>query len=123
MIAANELRIGNWVYYGESIRAVTAIHDSPQRKCVGVDNMITELNIIKPIPLTPEIMRNSGFVVKLDCGICEHDALPVDINFKGNEFEAYINDEAGYKICDIQFVHQLQNLYFALTGQELEIKL
>ena len=24
--------------------------------------------------------------------------------------------------CNIKFVHQLQNLYFALTGEELEIK-
>jgi hypothetical protein len=29
---------------------------------------------------------------------------------------------AGKFICNIEHIHQLQNLYFALTGEELEIK-
>ena len=26
-----------------------------------------------------------------------------------------------FKLCEVKYVHQLQNLYFALTGKELEL--
>ena len=35
---------------------------------------------------------------------------------------AYIQNGLGFSIKYPEFVHQLQNLYFALTGQELKIK-
>lgn len=50
---------------------------------------------IQPIPLTNEIRKKAGDFV----------------DFSANHYD------------HIQYVHQLQNLYFALTGEELNINL
>lgn len=114
-----ELRIGNLIYYGESIRKITAIGDSPQRKFIGVDNMITDLVVIKPIPLTPEILKKykggtnyfiiGQYFLLQDMGGWHFDYI--DDDNRGDRAIAYPN-----------FVHQLQNVYFALTNEELMIE-
>lgn len=74
--------------------------------------------ILNPIPLTEEIL--------LKCGSCLDRAYyiltPVEMrySYKRKEFCVFFNTEV---ICCIKYLHQLQNLYFALTGKELEVKL
>lgn len=69
----------------------------------------------KPIPLTKKWFLNFGFEYKIFAwGIGN---LSVD-----DENRLIINDSKGYGIIiarDVLYVHQLQNLYFALTGEEL----
>lgn len=54
MIAANELRIGNWVMYDKP-RKIIAIYGD----CVLLDGLDKEVHHhnIEPIPLTPEILE------------------------------------------------------------------
>jgi len=126
MIQANELRIGNWVYYGQSIRPITAIHESPSRKCVGVDNMLTEFAVIQPIPLTPEILEKAGFT---NDGDNYFSFEGYTIWFRPDEKECNYgwfllsSDKTEAYSAAFDHVHQLQNLYFALTGEELKIEL
>jgi hypothetical protein len=56
--------------------------------------------------------------------------LIIDIEDAGNEFIVWVRIgdailepllEVGYPIAYIQYVHQLQNLYFALTNEELTL--
>jgi hypothetical protein len=113
---STELRIGNLVYdtkgYVNTIdlEAITYIFKE-------------SLNQVKPIPLTEEWLLKFGFKNRPD-GICDHWHLGINpithdwmIELKnlGAGF-FYIN---GY--FNIKYVHQLQNLYFALTGEELAI--
>jgi hypothetical protein len=124
---SNELRVGNYIYYGQSIRHITTIHDSPSRKCVGVDNMLTELDIIQPISLTPEILEKAGFEKcgkeSMKIGIKNNDYIEIDYV----QNIAVITDyKDGLLLAPYQqplYLHQLQNLYFALTGEELPIEL
>jgi len=115
MIAANELRIGNKVLYGN----VYTIDNGMQ-----IHNYYKSFN---PIPLTPEILEKAGWLWNEEC----------------NSFEKYPNGDArmnlqkkfngGYTMFNyvikaliaenIWHLHQLQNLYFALTGEELSINL
>ncbi len=46
---------------------------------------------------------------------------PIDIDREEKEWIIFWGDSRLVKI-DIKYVHELQNLYFALTGQELIIK-
>jgi len=119
MIKANELRIGNWVYYGESIRPITAIHETSQRRAVGVSNLLTEFESIKPIPLTPEILEKCGFEKSTDHygGYLSPKFDLAAIRIKDNN--TWFN---GCWETKVEHLHQLQNLYLALTGEELEIK-
>ena len=73
-------------------------------------------NII-PIPLTEGWLLkfgayNSLYMRYLDFGY-------FDI-YKLNE--VWYVEKEGVTLCELKYVHQFQNLYFALTGEELTIK-
>lgn len=126
MIDPKELRIGNWVYHeSESTNNLHAI-------IVNDDDLGFMSNggdlYYSPIPLTPEILEKAGFEWSI-----YHQAFHFG-DMAMNEFydvnECY---PSGYQLStfkkkelignSFQYLHQLQNLYFALTGQELEINL
>lgn len=104
---ANELRIGNLVY--DSTGCTTVIESIiPEQKRVR-----------KPIPLTEEwLVRFGG--KKND----EEITIPINrhlcISFIDSECQLITDDD--FFVMDVYHVHQLQNLYFALTGEELTIK-
>ena len=119
MIQANELRIGNWLTYPNSKPFMV---DIPDFKDGG--SLDEDLEIIEPILLTHEILENAGFV----------KSQTFDKMFLfGNNIAISTADDIlrvikGNFVCqiiltEIQYLHQLQNLIFALTGKELEIKL
>lgn len=109
MIQANELRIGNFVnHFG-----VTVINAG---MIVEFDN---HPNRINPIPLTEEWLMKFGF--EEYCGGWENN---IRLEYVP-EMSCYQFDTDGGRIIQtrpIIYIHQLQNLYFALTGKELEIK-
>jgi hypothetical protein len=75
---------------------------------------------IEPIPLTEEWLLNLGFYKNIDTELFEKGGYQIDISVLKCHF--YLPDYGDwYK--EIEYVHQLQNLYFALTEQELAVKL
>ena len=85
---------------------------------------------IQPIPLTEEWLEKFGFVCTW-CGqgdgqtweLNTPNQLPIVIH--GDMYPLYFDySENGSWMygAELKYVHQLQNLYFALTGQELKIK-
>jgi hypothetical protein len=80
-------------------------------------------NDLFPIPLTPEWLEKFGFKKEPDTDIY---SIPTyshsDLIMRNESYEEWhfiYNDK---RLRVIKFVHQLQNLYFALTGEELTIK-
>lgn len=133
MINSNELRLGNLLsypnWYKDSINKTWSVRDIyfEDNKIGLTDRVIqtiTKLDYLHPIPLTEEILLKVGF---------EYDRLEERFNFYGKNECHYIlekqNDwffvgiknskSINYFVWDIKYLHQLQNLYFALTGQEL----
>ena len=125
MIQANELRIGNLVNFGDS----TLIVDINVLKDLDVYNQ----HKIEPIPLTEEWLVKLGFEKRKD----KTPKIALDIVCVWNKKQFFFfyesknnliaidflnSDYFGTKTTEIQYVHQLQNLYFALTGEELTIK-
>jgi hypothetical protein len=111
---ANELRIGNLIDTG----------DFHIPSCKGIYEMkndwFTYSNMFNPIPLTEEWLLKFGF--KQDETYCSiHIKYGIELmNIANKYFRGYYR---GATIAiDIQYVHQLQNLYFALTGEELTVK-
>jgi len=118
MIQSNELRIGNYVNLNDGLE-----HDKI-RQISGIEHKIVYTRIkgcrfaqvhqsfdrIYPIPLTEEILLKCGFKIRKD-GKLYHDTLSL------YEADFIFNSKSGI----IKNLHQLQNLYFALTGQELEV--
>lgn len=131
MIKANQIRVGNrFVREIRSTRGQEFDHNFVlTEEWMGKlfsENTSFALNDLHPIPLTPEILEKAGF----NSVTTNKDG---SYNFWGKEIDASVDVEDGelfrYRIHErirtksIQYVHQLQNLYQALTGQELEINL
>ncbi len=129
----NELRIGNYIYTTRlnldhdvftdndkdyRVVSVSAIDNSVLRDSSGY---WYDIEYFKPIPLTEEWLLKFGFV-KMDE---KHNFFihGYQINFKVDKkmkWVAWCNTVLTN--VEIKYVHQLQNLYFALTNEELTIK-
>lgn len=113
---AEELRIGNLVYHKDEVHIVnssTIVYQKSVFKCY-------------PIELTPEWLERAGFDddKRIDAYSIESNDKCYFIRKEGSVFWVLYqyngwNDDTGEHISSIQYVHQLQNLIFALTGTEL----
>jgi len=131
MILANELRVGNLVTYNpvavDEGTLITPLAISCVDNQVGVilDDGFTNCytwDEILPIPLTPDILEKcSPYLLDWFC----------EGSFKVVKDESYgwcmkVRNASHTKEIEFgyfKYLHQLQNLYFALTGQELTVNL
>ena len=131
MINANELRIGNNIAIPEcGIQAKVKMLDT-KRFAIDIEGIdlspgenVFEYQSAEPIPLTPEVLEKCGF--ELEEYIGSRKILWLKNNFR---VEFLANKQVAvfytYEKCLITYLdnlHRLQNLYFALTGTELEYK-
>ena len=124
---ATELRFGNLTNKGivHGIRYNQGILgcDIVQNKFESFSKWF-DYREIKPIPLTEEWLLKFGFYSKnKKIGWWENDKFSFIGRLSGCilHFHLIVNDMF-VEIIRIQYVHQLQNLYFALTGTELKIE-
>ena len=138
MINPRELRIGNWLrdYYG-IFRRVEYVGET-----VGLGNDMggtdkyqhkpifsKDLNDIHPIPLTESILIACGFkkrTYNYEYLFEEHSQMWFKYYSKLGawQLEVDTSHEGGYEtdIATIKSLHQLQNLFYCLTGEELIYK-
>jgi hypothetical protein len=76
-------------------------------------------NEFKPIPLTEEWLLKFGFYKNIDTELFEKGGFQIEISELKCLF--YLPEFGDWRKV-IQYVHQLQNLWFALTGEELTFK-
>lgn len=115
-LSAKELRIGNWIRhkYSEPDFIVSEINAFSENNTV---NGIA-LCDCEPIPITEQ------WLVDLGLDKTHYEKHKVRAGWVGDDFiKAQMTVIFNEKfICKIKYVHELQNLYFALTGRELEFK-
>lgn len=137
MIQANELRIGNIVGYKYAEKADISYH-----RVLAIGEFTARLSDypgsggwfdreyedIIPVELSPEMLQGCGFTTP------EHSRVSrMTIAYANSNSPCTLQDSAsGIQICrggigaicaPVFSLHQLQNLYFALTGAELIINL
>lgn len=143
LLEPKDLRIGNILDYDGKFVHVTNLSldiDDEYQETIGfcewgkTKNEKSDWNRslcdkLSPIPLTPEILEK--------CGFKKNGTFDKQFN-NGNQIEIDLSDE--YKgevwlggsdsctngmgfVANCQYLHQLQNLYFALTGEELTVNL
>ena len=110
-----ELRIGNLINESNEVLRIGRWLLISSDKEIGWDVLKDE--DIKPIPLTKEWLVKFGFEKHKTHSHWLKEGFVIDlVSLKNNK---------GYYLCDIdllvkiEYVHQLQNLYFAITGEEL----
>lgn len=119
MIQANELRIGNWINVYGKFEKVESIGTYGVSFYTGFAKYT--LPNLKPITLTEEILLKCGAKLQGIEYIIKASALPIKIRISyGIAYCGFGNVYLGDRI---KFLHELQNLYQALTGQELKIEL
>jgi hypothetical protein len=81
---------------------------------------------LEPIILTPEILQTMDFEEKGGFLASKHvDKGDLQLKYNGEYFQRVSVTKMNTTVFElpIKYFHQLQNLYYALTGEELEIKL
>lgn len=129
MLLAQELRIGNLVweeYSGEMIVfGIVTGGINPRVELRKKDDLPAgsyTIESIKGIPLSTYWLERAGFVGDSILGTQTlYKKDNVDIWAFRND-NTFMLDNIKRKYVYLKFVHQLQNLYFSLTGTELEIK-
>tara|TARA_R110000744_G_scaffold229314_1_gene347309 strand:- start:120 stop:515 length:396 start_codon:yes stop_codon:yes gene_type:complete len=125
---ANELRIGNYIEFDSSAR--TLVREDEQGfievRSIG-ESGVNEwsdygasgcVSNPKPIPLTKEWLIKFGLLFGF-----AHCGSLYDIEYGLDGYDLRLNYDLGMSkyIGSVKHVHQLQNLYFTLTGEELKI--
>lgn len=133
MIKANELRLGNYLQLkGENFR-VSEIQNNLQ--CVELKRKNLEnprlndyeecdldCNDLIPIPITEIILLSYGFKKRKSCfGYWIYEIMFHHTVFSVEEVDLglcyfYIGNT---HVSQTRYVHELQNLYFSITGEEL----
>jgi hypothetical protein len=133
MINTNELRLGNYILQKVSNRIVTVKCTAQHFESLNTGNG----KDMYPVILKAELLEKAGFSENKDYPLLPEArefilVLPVIGNNK-NVIRAYIKNNKecfgravvnGLPVSNnFYHLHQLQNLHFALTNEELEVKI
>lgn len=124
-MTASELRIGNLA----SVFGTNGLPDGWKEQAVNAENIktcVSNPDWFKPIPLTADWLAKFRFKPY-------HKSKPhlvfrntISFYLGGDsimcEVQMGSHCEDSESLTHIKYVHQLQNLFFALTGEELTIK-
>jgi hypothetical protein len=123
MILTEDLRIGNWIIvsdvtYRINVIAETKVYFEGYKRSVKKEEL-------QPIPITQEILEKSGFRRREKTNL--YDKIPLE----GFTYQLYadrmmIFHPGSNTLCHwlntrITFLHQLQNLYYILTGRKISV--
>ena len=121
---AKELRTGNYVKIGEEHESYNCVGKTIKWELSNFYSLEKGYNNIEwfdSISLTEEWLLRFGFTPIL-CFDKPRTIKCLKQNFsivsKNDYFDFRFND---FKLTQIKYVHQLQNLYFSLTGEELVV--
>lgn len=124
MIKASELRIGNYIK-SELYKDILQINMIDLCGVIGIQGGgMLDMKHIEPIPITEE------WLLKFGLGQCENEnwfekkvnrlGIVISVNLNGRmSIEDNKDEMITIREC-CYYLHQLQNLYFALTGDELK---
>jgi hypothetical protein len=122
----SELRIGNYILHkGLIVRVQCLFYDD--QFCDYITEIKRDLNDAEGIPLTEEWLLKFGFNLDRGVGVWfgrkyAEPAYYFTIWDKYSDKPYQWTRNNPSDTIPVKYVHQLQNLYFALTAEELTIK-
>lgn len=134
-LKCTDLRIGNYLKYDDEIIQVSKLCKNYVEFYDKEDLLIGDNpKYFQPIELTEKVLLKIGFDAMHSCRYMYEKSI---INKHNKKVVVYItfhminktlridfsNDLQVLNLYDIQYLHQLQNAYYCLTNNELEIEL
>lgn len=122
MIEPHELRIGNFVEV-ENYKIIQLENIHPKGTTKGDEIYLSSM--LKPIELNEDWLLKFGFEKKAEHNFALHVLTRSIIHaYTHDKVEIELGNRTGYSFGypAVKNVHQLQNLTFAITGEELKIK-
>lgn len=132
MIDPKELRVGNFVRLNNAEHwpsltgqefQVVSIHQEFAGLINNADRetLLSQFYIfIEPIELKQAWLVKMGFVTCLDCMLIRFEQYNIKY-LHGVISAGRIDEESMFYLRHINYVHQVQNLHFLLTGEELSL--
>lgn len=132
-IKVQELRCGNFIYHDSLMKRNDIFKITPRffSSLAGGQSYEDQADASKqldeywqPIPLTEQWLLDLGFW-KVEENVYSIDTVVSPLRFclwKDNFLWRFGFDGITMHCFKMDYVHQLQNLYYALTGEELELK-
>ncbi|RZJ35479.1 MAG: hypothetical protein EOO18_07875 [Chryseobacterium sp.] len=122
---ATELRLNNLVIYEDEIVPVMGMENNNNNLLVKIDPYTSiNPNDLEPIALTAEWFSRLGFKEAYRSSTRVRFELPnycrYDFDLSSNKILQGFLFFGNYIKCN--YLHQLQNIYFTLTGEELKIE-
>jgi len=132
MIEVNDLRIRNILLYKDKYHYVSSLSldiDDEYEDLIGIvesgknTNEICQWNRsygedLIAAPITEAILKKAGFS---GLNFWHKKGFFWRINIRGPKFYMVMDEDDIANWIELQYVHQLQNLYYALTNEELVI--
>jgi hypothetical protein len=120
-MTAKELRIGNYVYLMLNHQDYETLSVTTK----DLEYIGKKQGDYQPIPLTKEWLVKFGYTetgfMGFEKGFSNNSILHIQF-MAGGVITGFIEGDSTYNLIGkIDFVHQLQNLFFALRGEELTI--
>jgi hypothetical protein len=114
MIPLQELRVGNWIMNKDSGQYIEV------KKGFDIDDQSVDY---VPVPITPQVLLTCGFVFHNHFKLWQKNKA---VSGTGPDMELdpdfWVLDFSHRRIgVELKSLHQLQNLYFALKGNELQM--
>ncbi|MCT3835857.1 hypothetical protein HZQ12_17745 [Elizabethkingia anophelis] len=119
-----ELRVGNYIRYANVLCTIENING----KHVETNAVICPIESYNPIPLTNEWLFWFDFKVADYEKRFQYYFYEGDVKYK-NSISVSIHDKfcrvnvINQEIRTIKYVHELQNLFYALTSEELKLQI
>lgn len=143
MIQAYELRVGNFLYFGlqyvVQVRNINTnmLFASAENSKSGKDEYADmvyfkgeeasgncRVELLSPITLTPEILEKCGYKVQCNYFFFKKgEKIMIEKMKRGYVVKIKTPYSNGIEIAVIEYLHELQNLIFAISKTELEINL
>jgi len=129
LITVRDLRIGNYIkIYGDKFHFQEVLQIN--RGSIGIEDdefECVEINEVNPIPITEKWLTSLGFKFVIRNMYMLRLNNEIQLQFYENQDEFIVIAIGQYDsalihtdLKKIKYIHQLQNLYFALTGEELK---
>lgn len=126
-LRSKDLRVGNYVNYNNTVHIVNEIQKNTIKiswidsKNIKEDEFDCLYKNILSLPLTNKEIEKFGYI-KDDNNLIENRDLYInnsDYIIENNNGTIWLCNQFG-RIAIIEYVHELQNLYFSLKNEELK---